>query len=105
MAPAGGEAAANGLSKAAHDMDIELDPARRGELSLARRRELAQHLLAYNTRDRTFFQAVQAKMAANHVAVPSVTVEYSNLTVTTSALIGNASVPTLVSVPVSFGKA
>lgn len=60
MAPAGDEAAND--SKAVHDMDVELDPARRGKLTLERRRELAQHLLAYNTRDRTFFQAVQAKV-------------------------------------------
>jgi hypothetical protein len=45
----------------AQQVAAQLDPSRRGKLSIAQRQELASKLMAYNTKDETFFQKLATK--------------------------------------------
>ena len=61
----GGQHHANGSPQAHVEekrVAEQLDPARRGKLSIAQRQELASKLLAYNSKDETFFEKLATKV-------------------------------------------
>ncbi|KAG2452157.1 hypothetical protein HYH02_003189 [Chlamydomonas schloesseri] len=76
----------------------------RGKMTLERRRQVAARLLEHKNREDTFFTRLSRRLRQAGVELPAVTVEYRGLRVETEALVGSASIPTVLSVPLTAAK-
>ncbi|KAG2425082.1 hypothetical protein HXX76_013991 [Chlamydomonas incerta] len=76
----------------------------RGRMTLERRRQVAARLLEHKNREDTFFTRLSRRLHQAGVELPAVTVEYRSLRVETEALVGSASIPTVLSVPLTAAK-